>query len=255
MNRIFQYLIPYLAALAITAFLGYCLGFINGGHLSLYATTTVANLSQLAIAASFVWIIFQYTHQTNYELVSSAIEEISVFREKVIPNFENYITLIQEKHGTKFNPTRIENIEEFRLEWVRLKTPVKFDTQLKEYEDAKVENQDIERAFIEFANSMEEFAIRVKHTKTAGHEALVSTIDTFILQVEMTAVLILNYTFHSKNMYPGVKYLYKVWRKKADRRTMERKLADSKKWIDKIPRKSMKVWGQYFLSKIRTDES
>lgn len=163
-----------------------------------------------------------YLYQTKRDNSISAVDQVSLFREKVIPEYDILVKKLKQLDaGYIFH---------------RPAQPFNFDFALPnlEYEQVLISQEALSRkdkveigfeiARVNLINTVEDFSLRVIYTETFYHEALVSVKNTFVLLVEENLFGYWRYEMEQGSQYSGTKKLYKKWSSSADRRGLNERL-------------------------------
>lgn len=165
-----------------------------------------------------------YFYTRKQDETVAAIDQISFFRDQIIPEWARVRKIIFEKNrGYWFS--RIE-IEQQDIDFLRKKFSRNFENQKSIFFDstkddpAKWIDESIADRQILLLNMLEEFSLRVKHFNSLDNPALSAIYPAFIDIVEKNVAIIFfvrDITVADKVIYAGILSLYEVWKKKVNK--------------------------------------
>ncbi len=185
---------------------------------------TVETLSALVLMVSAIAAVSEYRRNSERDNTLSVIDQVSFFREKVIPAHDHTVEMLK---GVLPEGTKLELLH-FDIKNGELKV-------LQEVEDKKTlldiinilkNNENIYYQQVTTLNLLEELSLKIKYTNTIKHDALFSIKPGFITAVETSAVPLI----YSRNIsvgnsaYPGIVFVYNIWKNEIDRRTHAERL-------------------------------
>jgi hypothetical protein len=225
-NLIKKYLIQIIFLLAIVLILLLRYGL----DLTLSSIEEIFNIigsSSISIALA----TYVYTKEQNQ--TSEAIDQVAFFRSQILP-FINATNELIEKNfpGKSLQQIRLSSRDgdylrkhygkeiKIQLEW--------FDFQLKDGSRPIRNNQ------IDLLNRMEEFALRIKHSRTKSHRALSATKGAFCTTIEKNAMALIleREALSQPDNYSASLELYDFWIKDVDDTPQEERIKKfQKEWI------------------------
>lgn len=156
---------------------------------------TLAKFAEVVTAGSVLVAILEYHRRGKQDKNLATIDQISFFREKIIPKWNEIIKLIGNK-DKKFWFSRIR-LDSLDINEVKKGQDLKFNNQSSIFFDSsKNEPADwvdssVLDELIFLLNMLEEFALKVTHLETQDHPALTSVHFAFVELVERNAAALL----------------------------------------------------------------
>jgi len=157
-----------------------------------------------------------YFYKKRQDQLLATIDQITFFREKIIPEQSSVSRSIKAKFPN-FVFSRID-LTDTSIDSLRKKYEYNFERQLSAFFDHKskypdIEIHDILDKQVLLLNMLEEFSLRVIHLKTINNPALESLHNAFIEIIEHNAVaLVFMRDIKTQNpIYSNVLRLYNAW--------------------------------------------
>lgn len=182
---------------------------------------TLQKIFSIVGSLSVAIIIASYFYNKKQNEISVAADQITFFREKIIPEWDKVIKIIKEKEPTYWF-SRIE-LDEYAIEYIRKKFSRNFNNQLSIFFDnsktdwTKWIDSPILDKQIYLLNMLEEFSLRANHFNTQQHSALSSVHFIFVELVEKNAVALLfmrDIIVADNSVYSNTLSLYNSWKNK-----------------------------------------
>lgn len=176
--------------------------------------------------------LLTYFNKKKQDEVLASIDQITFFREKIIPEWDAVKKVINNKDPEfqfsriKFDQSNIENIKE--------KFSANFDRQLSIFFNASILNQNkwIDNSILDrqvfLLNMIEEFALKVSHLKTSRSQALKAVHGAFVEIIEQNAVALIfmrDVVVSSSVIYSATLELYFSWKDEEEKSNYIKNLA------------------------------
>jgi len=192
---------------------------------------TLANFAQVVTIFSVLVAVYEYRRRGKQDKNLATIDQISFFRETIIPKWTEIIKKIKSK-DKKFWFSRIR-VDSQDIQEIKKGQDRNFDNQVSIFFDAsKLESgefvdNDILDELIFLLNMLEEFALKVKHLETEDHPALASLHFTFIQVVEqnVAALFFMRNVVVGNPIYSATLSLYDSWKDKSQKPNIIKNLA------------------------------
>lgn len=185
--------------------------------------------AQIIIALGVLVAAFTYYYQKDKDSTDAAIEQVSFYRKEIIRAGRELRDHVRKSlNDDKYNFTRIENIPDFSMEWLRMYKRPDSDKQLEPFETKPI----LQREAEDYINLLEDLSTQILHTKTIDHPAIFTIRPGFVGEVESLASIIATYRFHSDDIYNGIIEVYEIWKDKIDRDDLQEKLRKTKESLE-----------------------
>lgn len=188
-----------------------------------YNLDTLAKIFTILGDLSIGVALLAYLYKKRQDRTLAAIDQISFFRENIIPEMIGVQKTILGKDPS-FWFSRINLSENKSIEDVKKNFSINFEKQLSiffnitEEADGCVRNNidPVLDEQIKLLNMLEELSLRVSHFGTESHPALSSIHAPFVELVEMNAVALIFMRDIRGSQYKTVLSLYDYWRARVE---------------------------------------
>lgn len=169
--------------------------------------------------------LLAYLYRKKQDGLLATVDQITFFREKIIPEWDKLLKQIIQKHP-QFVLSRV-SLKNPTIECVKKELPINFERQISIFYDPQKNYPDIYLdpildGHVLLLNMLEEFSLRVTHLKTAKNQAFGSVYSAFVEIVECNAValLFMRDVKTCNPIYSAVLELYKSWQKEVKKTPM-----------------------------------
>jgi hypothetical protein len=207
----------------------------------------IQNLFSIVGSLSIGVALLTYFYKKKQDELFATIDQITFFREKIIPEWSMVQRCISEKNPD-FVTSRID-LQNPTIDFIKREFSVNFKRQLevffdnqRNYPEIWIDGIILDKHIL-FLNMLEEFSLRVVSLKTDKNSTLKAIHATFIEIVERNAValLFMREVKAGNQIYSTTLSLYKSWQAKTDKVSFIKNLEKfgfiSKKQKEEIYRK------------------
>lgn len=182
----------------------------------------INTISGVITAGSLSVALASYFYNKNRNKVLMVVDQVSFFREKIIPESDKLVLVAREQNPEYVFTNQIK-ILVFQSKDIREKYVDEIKNQFE-----LIKNQKATVQQIIILNLLEELSLKIIYTKTFNHKALNSIVPAFIQLVENNVIILISQreVITGNNIYSGTVELYKKWVDRVERKSPEERLKE-----------------------------
>ncbi|MEI7688566.1 MAG: hypothetical protein WCI91_00045 [Candidatus Nomurabacteria bacterium] len=187
----------------------------------------ISKIASIIASGSIIIAIISYWENKNRNKVLTVVDQVSFFREKIIPECDKLVKLVRDIEANyifskiRLDSLKIEDIKD------KFKDEIKKQVELlKKYKTNYTQ--------VTILNLLEEISLKIKYTKTINHKALNSIKPIFVMFVEINAVVLMQERelITGNQIFSATLELYNKWKDEVDLSTPEERIKKISKYFN-----------------------